>query len=44
MDEEDTRCDVTDDDTLLVDEETMWVEEVLIERLLSCTSFETSSD
>jgi hypothetical protein len=42
--EEDTRCAVTDDDTLLVEEETMRVEEVLTERLLSCTILETSSD
>jgi hypothetical protein len=38
------RCEVTDDDTVLDEEETTRVEELLAERLLSCTSLETSSD
>jgi hypothetical protein len=44
MDEEDTRCAVTDDVTLLEAEETMRVEELLTDRLLSSTCFETCSD
>jgi hypothetical protein len=38
------RWEVTDDDTVLEEDETMRVEEVLRDRLLSCTSLETSSD
>jgi hypothetical protein len=38
------RWEVTDDDTLLEEDETMRVEEELTDRPLSCTSFETSSD
>jgi hypothetical protein len=44
IDEDDSRWEVTDDETLLEEEETMRVEEVLRDRLLSCTSLETSSD
>jgi hypothetical protein len=38
------RWEVTDDDTVLEEDETTRVEEVLRDRLLSCTSLETSSD
>jgi hypothetical protein len=38
------RWEVTDDDTVLEEEETMRVEEVLRDRPVSCTSLETSSD
>jgi hypothetical protein len=40
----DVRCAVTDDDTLLEEEETIWLEEVQTDRLLSSTFFEISSD
>jgi len=38
------RWEVTDDETVLEEDETMRVEEVLTDRLLSCTNLETSSD
>ena len=38
------RWEVTDDETVLEEDETTRVEEVLTDRLLSCTSLETSSD
>jgi len=38
------RWEVTDDETVLEEDETMRVEEAPTDRLLCCTNLETSSD
>jgi hypothetical protein len=43
-DEDDKRWEVTDEDTVLEEDETMRVEEVARDRLLSSTTLETSCD